>query len=31
MISSDDEEALLKKFAVSNKSGSSTSRAKNAK
>ena len=31
VISSDDEEALLKQFAVSNTSGSSTSRAKNAR
>ena len=31
LISSDDEEALLKQFAVSNTSGSSTSRAKNAR
>ena len=31
MISSDDEEALLKQFAVSNTSGSSASRAKDAK
>ena len=31
VISSDDEEALLKQFPVSNKSGSSTSRAKNAR
>ena len=29
MISSDDEEALLKQITVSNISGSSTSRAKN--
>ena len=31
VISSDDEEALLKQFAVSNTSGSSTSNAKNAR
>ena len=31
MISSDDKEALLKQFAGSNTSGSSTSRAKNAR
>ena len=31
VISSDDEEALLKQFAVSNRSGSSASRAKDAK
>ena len=31
VISSDDEEALLKQFVVSNTSGSGTSRAKNAR
>ena len=31
VISSDDEEALLKQFAVSSTSGSSTSKAKNAR